>query len=120
MRELIVGSMCVGGGRFIHDCARACMHACVCVRVCAGSHIDRKMIWFIKYVMMESIKYILSFRISLYLPIYIRTHTHTHTYIHTFMCVCVCGCVWVCVCLDALTLDEENNFIYLRLLHIKR
>ena len=28
-------------------CARACMHACVCVRVFAGSHIDRKMIWMI-------------------------------------------------------------------------
>ena len=28
-----------------------------CMRVCAGSHIDRKMIYFIHYVMMESIKY---------------------------------------------------------------
>ena len=62
--------------------------------VYAGSHKDRKMIWFINYVM--------------------NAHTHTHT--HTNICVCVC----VCVCLDALTIDEEKNSIYLRLSHLKR
>ena len=78
-----------------------------CMRVCAFMN------WFINYVMMESMKYIIisaCLSVFLSLPIYIRTHTHTHTYIH--LCVCVC--------LDALTLDEENNFIYLRLSHIKR
>ena len=49
-------------------CARACMYACVCVHVYAGSHKDRKMIWFINYVM--------------------NAHTHTQT----FVCVCVFGC----------------------------
>ena len=76
-----------------------------CKRVCACMN------WFINYVMMEPMKYIITsacLSVFLYLPIYIRTHTHTH--IHTFMCVC----------LDALTLDEEKNFIYLRLSHIKR
>ena len=78
-----------------------------CMRVCA------LMNWFINYVMTESMKYIITsacLSVFLYLPINIRTHTHTHTYIH--LCVCVC--------LDALTLDEEKNFIYLRLSHIKR
>ena len=76
-----------------------------CMRVCAFMN------WFINYVMMESMKYIITsacLSVFLYLPIYIRTHTHTHTYIY------------VCVCLDALTLDEEKNFINLRLSHIKR
>ena len=75
-----------------------------CMRVCAFMN------WFINYVMMEPMKYIITsacLSVFLYLPIYIRTHTHTH--IHTFMCVC----------LDALTLDEEKNFIYLMLSHIK-
>ena len=78
-----------------------------CMRVCAF------LIWFINYVMMEPMKYIITsacLSVFLYLPIYIRTHTHTHT--HTY--------IYVCVCLDALTLDTEKNFIYLRLSHIKR
>ena len=88
-----------GGGWYINDRARACMHECVCAF----------MNWFINYVMMESMKYIITsacLSVFLYLPIYIRTHTHTYIY--------------VCVCLDALTLDEEKSFIYLRLSHIKR
>ena len=74
-----------------------------CMRVCAFMN------WFINYVVMESMKYIIlsaCLSVFIYLPIYIRTHTHTYIY--------------VCVCLDALTLDEEKNFIYLRLSHIKR
>ena len=58
-----------------------------CMRVCAFMN------WFINYVMMESMKYIITsacLSVFLYLPIYIRTHTHTH--IHTFVCVCVFGC----------------------------
>ena len=58
-----------------------------CMRVCAFMN------WFINYVMMESMKYIITSAcpsIFLYLPIYIRTHTYTHTYIH--LCVCVFGC----------------------------
>ena len=58
-----------------------------CIRVCAFMN------WFINYVMLESMKYIITFAclsVFLYLPIYIRTHTHTHTYIH--LCVCVFGC----------------------------
>ena len=55
-----------------------------CMRVCAFMN------WFINYVMMESMKYIITsacLSVFLYLPIYIRTHTHTH--IQTCMCVCV-------------------------------
>ena len=58
-----------------------------CMRVCAFMN------WFINYVMMESMKYIITsacLSVFLYLPIYIRTHTHTHTCIH--LCVCVFGC----------------------------
>ena len=58
-----------------------------CMRVCAFMN------WFINYVMMESMKYIITsacLSVFLYLPIYIRTHTHTHTYLH--LCVCVFGC----------------------------
>ena len=58
-----------------------------CMRVCAFMN------WFINYVMMESMKYIITsacLSVFLYLPIYIRTHTHTHTYKH--VCVCVFGC----------------------------
>ena len=60
-----------------------------CMRVCAFMN------WFINYVMMESMKYIITsacLSVFLYLPIYIRTHTHTHTHTHTLMCVCVFGC----------------------------
>ena len=91
---------------------RACMRvsAFVCVRV----HIIDKddLVHKLRYDAINKLYHIiyLSFRISLYLPTYIRTHTHTH--IHTVMCVCVC--------LDALTLDEERNFIYLRHSHIQR
>ena len=100
--------MCVGEAGM---CARACMYACVCVHVCAGSHKDRKMIWFINYVMMQSINYIiLSTCLSVVLSIYLCTHTYAHT--HEHLCVCVC--------LDALTLYEEKNSIYLRLSHLKR
>ena len=82
-------------------CARACMHACVCVRVWACSHIDRKIIWFINYVMMQSVNYIilsscLSTFFSIYLSIY--AHIRTHTYIHVYVCVCVCVCVCVFGC----------------------
>ena len=61
------------------------MRGRACMRVCAFMN------WFINYVMMESMKYIITsacLSVFLYLPIYIRTHTHTH--IHTFVCVCVC------------------------------
>ena len=57
-----------------------------CMRVCAFMN------WFINYVIMESMKYIITsacLSVFLYLPIYIRTHTHTH--IHTFMCVFGCS-----------------------------
>ena len=111
MRELIVGSY-VRGGRVVNDCARACMHACVC-----GFTYRQKDDLFhkLRYDGINKVYHIiyLSFRISLFLTIHIRTYTHTT---HTYIYVCVC----VCLCLDALTLDEEKNFIYLRLLHIKR
>ena len=60
-----------------------------CMRVCAFKN------WFINYVMMESMKYIITsacLSVFLYLPIYIRTHTHTHTHTHIYVCVCVFGC----------------------------
>ena len=96
-----------GGGGWYIVCEG--VHACVCVRACADSHIDRKMIWFINYAMMQSINYIiLSTCLSVFLSIYLSIYALIH--IHTFMFVC----------LDALTLDEEKNFIYLRLSHIKR
>ena len=104
-------------------CACACMHACVyvCVCVCAGSHTDRNMIWFINYVKVQSINYYISSTcliafLSIYLFVCENVHLCTHTYIHTYIRVYVCVCV--CVCVDALTLDEENNLIYLRLSHI--
>ena len=74
---------------------RACMRvsAFVCVRV----HIIDKddLVHKLRYDAINKLYHIiyLSFRISLYLPTYIRTHTHTH--IHTVMCVCVC-CVFGC------------------------
>ena len=92
-----------GGGWYINDCARACMHACVCVH---------ELVHKLRCDGINEVYHVicLSFRISL--STYLYTHTYAHTHIHTFMCVCVC--------LDALTLDEEKNFIYLRLSHIKR
>ena len=103
--------MCVGrggggggggqGGWYINDCARACMHACVCVH---------ELVHKLRYDGINEVynHICLSFRISL--STYLCTHTYAHT--HTY--------IYVCVCLDALTLDEEKNFIYLRLSHIKR
>ena len=69
-----------GGGWYINDCARASMHACVCVH---------ELVHKLRYDGINEVynHICLSFRISL--SIYIRTHTH----IHTFMCVCVC--VWM-------------------------
>ena len=79
------------------------MHACVCVL---------ELVHKLRYDGINEVyNYIcLSFRISLSTYLYTHTYAHTHTYIH--LCVCVC--------LDALTLDEEKNFIYLGLSHIKR
>ena len=67
---------------YIHDCARACMHACVCVH---------ELVHKLRYDGINEVynHICLSFRI-VYLPVYIRTHTHTHTYKH--VCVCVFGC----------------------------
>ena len=67
-----------------------------CMRVCAGSHIDRKMIYFINYDGINKVYHIiyLSFRISLFLTIHIRTYTHT-THAYIYVCVCVCVCVWM-------------------------
>ena len=92
--NLLLDFMCVGGGWYINDCARACMHACVWVRVCAGSHIDRKMIWFINYVMMESIKYII---LSTCPSVFsVSTNLYSHTYAHhTYIHLCVCVCAWM-------------------------
>ena len=74
-------------------CARACMYACVCVHVCAGSHNDRKIIWFINYVMMQSINYIISSTcLSVVLSIYLCTYKYAHTHTHICVCVCVFGC----------------------------
>ena len=91
------------------------VHACVCVRSRVGVFTYRQkdyLVHKLRYDAISKLHHIIfmSFHIFLYLPIYIRTHTHTH--IHTCMCVCVC--------LDALTLDEEKNFIYLRLSHMNR
>ena len=85
----------------VNDCARACMHACVRVH---------ELVHKLRCDGINEVYHIicLSFRISLSTYLYMHTYAHTHTYIY------------VCVCLDALTLDEEKNFIYLRLSHIKR
>ena len=72
-------------------CAWACMHARVCMRVCAQSHIDKDdLVHKLHYDAVNKLYHIiyLSFRFSLYLPIYIYAHIHAHTYI--YMCVCVC------------------------------
>ena len=95
--------MCAG----VHACA--CVHACVCA-VTYRQKDD--LVHKLHYDAANKLYHIiyLSFPFSLYLPIYIRTHTHTH--IHIYVCLCVC--------LDALTLDEEQNFIYLKLSHINK
>ena len=116
-RNLLVRSINVRGGggggvgRGVVYCVRgrACM--CLCSRVCGFTYRQKDdLVHKLRYDAINKLHHIihLSFRISLYLSIHIRTHTLIH--IHTF----------VFVCLDALTLDEEKNFIYLRLSHIKR
>ena len=89
MRERIVGSY-VRGGRAVNDCARACIYR-------QKDDIFHKL----RYDGINKVYHIiyLSFRISLFLTIHIRTYTHTtHTYIYVCVCVCVCVCVFVFGC----------------------
>ena len=97
--------MCVGrgvGGWYINDCARACMHACVCVH---------ELVHKLRYVGINEVynHICLAFfpYFSIYLSIYAHIRTHTHTYIY------------VCVCLDALTLDKEFFYLSKALTHKK-
>ena len=80
-----------GGGWYINDCARACMHACVCVH---------ELVHKLRYDGINEVynHICLSFHISI--STYLYTHTYAHTHTHTY--------IYVCVCLGALTLDEER------------
>ena len=73
-----------GGGWYINDCARACMHACVCVH---------ELVHKLRYDGINEVynHICLSFRISL--STYLYTHTYAHTHTHTYIYVCVC--VWM-------------------------
>ena len=71
------------GEWYINDCARACMHACVCVH---------ELVHKPRYDGINEVynHICLSFRISLSTYLYTHTYAHRHTYIH--LCVCVFGC----------------------------
>ena len=79
-----------GGGWYINDCARACMHACVCVHELVHKLRYDGINEVYNHICLAVFPYF-----SIYLSIYAHIRTHTHTYIY------------VCVCLDALTLDKE-------------
>ena len=67
---------------YIHDCARACMHACVCVH---------ELVHKLRYDGINEVynHICLSFRISL------STYLYTHTYAQTHIQTCMCVCVWM-------------------------
>ena len=69
---------------YINDCARACMHACVCVH---------ELVHKLRYDGINEVynHICLSFLISL--STYLYTHTYAHTHTHTYIYVCVC--VWM-------------------------
>ena len=75
-----------GGGWYINDCARACMHACVCVH---------ELVHKLRYDGINEVYNHICLAVFPNFSIYLSIYAHTH--IHTFMCVC----------LDALTLDKE-------------
>ena len=93
--NLLLDLMCVGG-RVVYKWLCAGVHACVCVssRVCGFTYRQKDdLVHKLRYDGIKKVYHIiyLSFRISLFLPIYIRT-----PHIHTFVCVCVCVFLFGC------------------------
>ena len=74
-----------GGGWYINDCARACMHACVCVHELVHKLRYDGINEVYNHICLAVFPYF-----SIYLSIYAHIRTHTHTYI--YVCVCVFGC----------------------------
>ena len=65
---------------YIHDCARACMHACVCVH---------ELVHKLRYDGINEVYNHICLSVRISLSTYLYTHTYAHTHIQTCMCVCV-------------------------------
>ena len=72
-----------GGGWYINDCARACMHACVCVH---------ELVHKLRYDGINEVYNHICLAVFPYFSIYLSIYAHIRTHTHTYIYVCVFGC----------------------------